>query len=53
MLIKKKAKWILKTSNPVCETYKCSNCNREIIYSLVGKLLEEFPYCHCGAKMSV
>ena len=36
------------------EMYKCSHCNRRIIVpgGLSGEeLYEEYPYCHCGAKM--
>lgn len=49
----KTAKWVLKSRNPVCEVYTCSNCKREVTYNLVGKLLDEFPYCNCGAEMSI
>ncbi len=33
--------------------YHCSECGREISSKYHGKvsLLEEYPYCHCGAKM--
>ena len=34
-------------------TYHCSECGREISSKYHGKLslLNDFPYCHCGAKM--
>lgn len=34
-------------------TYHCSECGREICSKYHGKisLLEEYPYCHCGAEM--
>lgn len=34
--------------------YRCSECGRLISiapFYEVGKSLNEFPYCHCGAKM--
>ncbi len=35
-------------------TYHCSECGREICSKYHGKisLLKEYPYCHCGARMS-
>lgn len=30
--------------------YRCSVCGREIM-SAVKVNIEEYPYCHCGAKM--
>ena len=34
-------------------TYECSCCGRQIItsYELSKNLYEQYPYCHCGAKM--
>ena len=36
-------------------TYHCSECGREICSKYHGKisLLENYPYCNCGAKMEV
>lgn len=34
--------------------YRCSECGRLISvapFYETGKSLDEFPYCHCGAKM--
>lgn len=34
--------------------YMCSKCGRVIdAYSDLSKTVENFPYCHCGAKMFV
>ena len=34
-----------------CE-YECTVCKRTIrSYEAKSRLLEEYPYCHCGAKM--
>ena len=35
-------------------TYHCSECRREISSKYHGKisLVKEYPYCHCGAKMT-
>ena len=35
--------------------YRCSECGRLISvapFYEIGKSLDEFPYCHCGAKMN-
>lgn len=50
-------KWILNDNQGVQAvgylTYHCSECGREISSKYHGKtsLLNEYPYCHCGAKM--
>lgn len=31
--------------------YHCSECNRSLNL-ICGRKLEDFPYCHCGAKMN-
>lgn len=31
--------------------YHCSECNRTLNL-ICGRKLEDFPYCHCGAKMN-
>lgn len=49
--------WILNDNQGIQAvgylTYHCSECGREINSKYHGKisLLEEYPYCHCGAKM--
>ena len=30
--------------------YHCSECNRTLNL-ICGRKLEDYPYCHCGAKM--
>ncbi len=30
--------------------YHCSECNRALTL-ICGKKLEDYPYCHCGARM--
>ena len=32
--------------------YRCSECNRSLNL-ICGKKLEDYPYCHCGAKMDL
>ena len=50
-------KWMLNDNQGIQAvgylTYHCSECGREINSKYHGKisLLEEYPYCHCGAKM--
>ena len=49
--------WILNDYQGVLpvgyKIYHCSECGREISSKYHGKifLLNEYPYCHCGAKM--
>ncbi len=49
--------WILNDYQGVLpagyKMYHCSECGREIGSKYHGKLslLNEYPYCHCGAKM--
>ncbi len=35
-------------------TYECSCCKRTIIvpYEAMKEVYKEYPYCHCGAKMT-
>lgn len=43
--------WIRqKTIYGLAETCECSECGRTI-YTSNDEDLEDFPYCHCGAKM--
>ena len=50
-----KAKWLNvdEYTNWIDATFKCSKCDREIIipYANIKALYEDYPYCHCGAKM--
>ena len=53
----KYGQWIPASHDPYDKVkfYRCSKCNRLISISPcyeVGKSLDEFPYCHCGAKMN-
>ena len=54
----KKGYWILNDNQGMHAvgylTYHCSECGREIYSKYHGKisLLEECPYCQCGAKMA-
>ncbi len=50
-------KWIETLAEDACgELYSywaCSECGRSVGYNLadIKDVLEEYPYCHCGAKM--
>ena len=54
---REQGEWILNDNQGVQAvgylTYHCSKCGREINSKYHGKisLLEEYPYCHCGAEM--
>lgn len=46
------AKWIFEMRTVQGDRFKCSKCGRIIETGLYAKL-EDFPYCHCGAKMDL
>lgn len=54
---REQGEWVLNDNQGVRAvgylTYHCSKCGREINSKYHGKisLLEEYPYCHCGAEM--
>lgn len=54
---REQGEWILNDNQGIQAvgylTYHCSKCGREISSKYHGKisLLEEYPYCHCGAEM--
>lgn len=53
----KYGQWIPASHDPYDKVkfYRCSKCGRLISispYYEVGKSLDEFPHCHCGAKMN-
>ena len=35
------------------KSYQCSECGRSIHLDLGAEDLNDYPYCHCGAKMKV
>jgi len=48
----KKGKWIKVSETEFGIGYQCSECGKFILTeSIDGRKLEDFPYCHCGAKM--
>lgn len=44
------AHWELMQEFPFCDEYACTRCGRSISLS-PGEHLQDYPYCHCGAKM--
>lgn len=58
---RKTGKWIRQGGiHNMYTCYACSECGREIeMYYNFGRIptdedvINEFPYCHCGAKMEV
>lgn len=47
----KKGYWIRQRGiYGLANTYECSVCGRTI-YAEIEDDLEDYPYCHCGAKM--
>ena len=66
--MRENAIWILESCGPWGKSYVCSNCRLRSVSEInefftdngeydtkaeAKKLLEDYPYCHCGAKMSV
>jgi len=49
---RKKGKWIQFQKWDYEATYYCSECSRTI-RCLEEYLLQDNPYCHCGAEMEV
>ena len=56
----KRGRWVYQSNDEhlrpyeKVKFYRCSECGRLISvapFYEVGKSLDEFPYCHCGAKM--
>lgn len=52
----RRGRWKIASNDPYDKVkfYRCSECGRLISiapFYEVGKSLDEFPYCHCGAKM--
>lgn len=49
--VNKTGKWIrLKGYDDRDNFYTCSECGRAINV-ICGETLDDYPYCHCGAKM--
>ena len=48
------AKWIQQESLfGMTDYYECSECGRVIWLDKEVQDLDDFPYCHCGAKMDL
>lgn len=46
------AKWIYRGQNAMMEhVFECSVCERWMFTNFSQHVIEEYPYCHCGAKM--
>lgn len=45
------AQWELVKEYGIDSLYRCSKCHRKI--RACPDELQEYPYCHCGAKMEV
>ena len=44
--------WKLLRHDRFSDVYQCSQCGRKVSLTHGRDVLEQFPYCHCGAKMS-
>ena len=47
------AEWHFDSGCGRVKHYRCSKCGRTVCTFGNRPLLEEFPYCHCGALMSL
>ena len=50
----KHARWIYKGHHEMMgHAFECSVCERWIFTNSTEHIAEEYPYCHCGAKMDL
>ena len=48
----KHAKWLYRCYHKMMgHEFECSACRRWICANSVDHVVEEYPYCHCGAKI--
>lgn len=46
------AKWIYRSYHPrMGHAFECSVCKRWMFTMFLKSVVEDYPYCHCGAKM--
>lgn len=43
--------WEFQYNTPIGSFHKCSECGRNLFKFDEESLYENYPYCHCGAKM--
>ena len=43
--------WDLLRHDKFSDVFQCSECGRKVSLTHGRDVLEQFPYCHCGAKM--
>lgn len=48
----RRGKWIYRSYHPMMgHAFECSVCKRWTLTMFPKSVVEEYPYCHCGAKM--
>ena len=48
----RRGKWIYRSYHPMMgHAFECSVCKRWTLTMFQKSVVEEYPYCHCGAKM--
>ena len=48
----RRGKWIYRSYHPrMGHAFECSVCKRWTLTMFPKGVVEEYPYCHCGAKM--
>ena len=48
----RRGKWIYRSYHPrMAHAFECSVCKRWTLTMFPKGVVEECPYCHCGAKM--
>lgn len=43
--------WQLLRHDKYSDVYQCSECGRKVSLTHGRDVLEQFPHCHCGARM--
>ena len=44
--------WQLLRHDKYSDVYQCSQCGRKVSLTHGRDVVEHYPYCHCGARMS-
>lgn len=47
----KTGKWVATDKGLKVTRYECSECKREVVDDTGYDVVNDYPYCHCGARM--
>lgn len=48
----RKGKWIAEEIGIITTSYRCSECGRVVWDDTGYDVVNDYPYCHCGAEMT-